>query len=287
MNKYVGKICPYCKSAFNEDDDIVVCSDCEMPHHKDCWIDNKGCTTFGCSGTIQGIDIDIDTNISSAPKYEVRDIAQMETAPEQPAFCSRCGSPLTPGNRFCGKCGAPIMAVQVKTPKNEYVQKINEVTSKVSSEFKSVMGEFEINVALDPELELYIGSKKEYYMEEFNTLKNNKQYTSWNWFAFLISPFWCMYRKLYIPGGIILGVEFVMALIGASFSGLVSIALAIVTGLFGNYYYMYFLEQKMNKGKGLAGFQKEQYIEQHGGVNVTIPSVVAVIYVLLCVILFV
>lgn len=46
MIKYIGKVCPYCKSTFKEGDDIVVCSECEMPHHKDCWIDNKGCTTF-------------------------------------------------------------------------------------------------------------------------------------------------------------------------------------------------------------------------------------------------
>ena len=32
------------------------CSACEMPHHKDCWIENQGCTTFGCQGTIRGLD---------------------------------------------------------------------------------------------------------------------------------------------------------------------------------------------------------------------------------------
>ncbi len=33
-----------------------MCSACEMPHHKDCWIENQGCTTFGCQGTIRGVD---------------------------------------------------------------------------------------------------------------------------------------------------------------------------------------------------------------------------------------
>ena len=53
--KYIGKTCPYCKTAFTENDDIVICSACDMPHHKDCWIENQGCTTFGCSGTIEGL----------------------------------------------------------------------------------------------------------------------------------------------------------------------------------------------------------------------------------------
>ena len=53
MNQYVGKLCPFCKSAMQETEEIVVCSACEMPHHKECWIENQGCTTFGCLGTIQ------------------------------------------------------------------------------------------------------------------------------------------------------------------------------------------------------------------------------------------
>lgn len=56
MQEYIGKICPYCKTAFAEGDEIVQCSACEMPHHKDCWIENQGCTTFGCQGTIRGLD---------------------------------------------------------------------------------------------------------------------------------------------------------------------------------------------------------------------------------------
>ena len=49
---YIGKICPYCKTPLTEEDDIVVCSVCEMPHHKDCWIENAACTTFGCTGSM-------------------------------------------------------------------------------------------------------------------------------------------------------------------------------------------------------------------------------------------
>ena len=55
-SEYIGKTCPFCRTEFQEGDDIVVCSACDMPHHKECWIENKGCTTFGCSGTIKNID---------------------------------------------------------------------------------------------------------------------------------------------------------------------------------------------------------------------------------------
>ena len=53
MNPHIGKRCPYCNSVFKEDDHIVVCSICDMPHHFECWQDNQGCSTFGCTGLIK------------------------------------------------------------------------------------------------------------------------------------------------------------------------------------------------------------------------------------------
>ena len=64
MNDYTGKICPFCKTAFKTGDEIVVCSECDMPHHKDCWIENQGCTTFGCLGTIKSTD-DSTTSVTA------------------------------------------------------------------------------------------------------------------------------------------------------------------------------------------------------------------------------
>lgn len=260
MNKYVGKICPYCKSVLTEDDMIVVCSDCDMPHHKDCWIENKGCTTFGCQGTIQGIDFEIDTNISAAPKYDVRDVLPQQNI-GQPNFCGRCGSALTWGNAFCCQCGAPVGTAQ--------------------QQFS-----FQTNVYLDPELPQYIGSNKEYYINEFSSLKRQRNYTSWNWAAFLFSSFWCMYRKMYIPGAILLSVNFIFFLIGGIFFEILALVIAAAAGLFLNYFYMCDLERRAAKGKNLAEPWKSQYIKQYGDTNATIPSVVAVIYFLICNIIF-
>ena len=149
------------------------------------------------------------------------------------------------------------------------------------------MNDYKTNDYLDPELGDYIGSKKEYYLNEFSTLKSQNKYNSWNTFAFLISPFWCMYRKMYIPGAVILGIDFILAIIGGAVSGILAIAVAVLVGIFANYFYMYDLEQRIAKGKGLSGTQKAVYLEQKGDTNATIPAVAAVIYVLVCVILFV
>lgn len=53
--KFIGKVCPYCKTPLVEGDTVVFCSVCDMPHHLSCWQDNQGCTTFGCTGSIKEI----------------------------------------------------------------------------------------------------------------------------------------------------------------------------------------------------------------------------------------
>lgn len=42
-------ICPYCLSAIRPGDPTIECSKCGIVHHRDCWFDNGGCTTYGCS----------------------------------------------------------------------------------------------------------------------------------------------------------------------------------------------------------------------------------------------
>jgi TM2 domain-containing membrane protein YozV len=44
-----GGACPYCRSAYELDDEIVTCPECATRHHADCLKENGGCTVFGCS----------------------------------------------------------------------------------------------------------------------------------------------------------------------------------------------------------------------------------------------
>ena len=84
----VGKTCPFCKTDIKEGDEIIVCPSCNTPHHKECWGENKGCTTFGCSEQY----------------YE-----EQHTNPTD--ACVNCGTPLGDGQAFCPKCGRPKGAV--------------------------------------------------------------------------------------------------------------------------------------------------------------------------------
>lgn len=130
MRDYIGKICPYCKTAFTPEDDVVMCSACEMPHHKDCWIENRGCTTFGCTGTIENLNFVPPTPPTpptwpTPPTPPVRPVpptppARPTPPPVSPAnrgatgntagqdhlvFCTRCGAQNSATAAFCGRCG--------------------------------------------------------------------------------------------------------------------------------------------------------------------------------------
>jgi len=48
-SQYIGKTCPFCQSILKPGSEIVVCSACGIPHHLECWRENGGCTTYGCS----------------------------------------------------------------------------------------------------------------------------------------------------------------------------------------------------------------------------------------------
>lgn len=79
MNEYVGKICPYCRTAFQEKDTIVVCDTCEMPMHLSCWQENQGCATFGCSGKIKKV---IQPVVSAPAAPKAMPVTPQEALPE-------------------------------------------------------------------------------------------------------------------------------------------------------------------------------------------------------------
>jgi hypothetical protein len=47
----IGKTCPYCQTPIKPGIPVVICPECKIPHHKECWEENVGCTTYGCKYT--------------------------------------------------------------------------------------------------------------------------------------------------------------------------------------------------------------------------------------------
>lgn len=48
METLIGKICPFCQEPIRENDSVIICPSCNIPHHENCWYRYQGCTTPGC-----------------------------------------------------------------------------------------------------------------------------------------------------------------------------------------------------------------------------------------------
>lgn len=50
----VPTACPVCGDPLVKDD-LVICLDCDAPHHEGCWVFNKGCSTYGCACKVYAV----------------------------------------------------------------------------------------------------------------------------------------------------------------------------------------------------------------------------------------
>lgn len=115
MDNYVGKICPFCKTDIKEGEPVTVCPVCLIPHHEGCWVENHGCTTFGCSGgasTAQSsAPADICTDCGAVLANGAAFCSVCGTAKAAPlpkaSYCSGCGAILQDEQNFCSVCGQP------------------------------------------------------------------------------------------------------------------------------------------------------------------------------------
>ena len=111
MEEYIGKVCPFCKTEIKEDDAVKVCPACGIPHHENCWEENKGCTTFGCSEQHYEEQHTNPTDVCvkcGAPLGDGQEFCPKCGTPkggEKKAICSKCGAELQEGQEFCPKCG--------------------------------------------------------------------------------------------------------------------------------------------------------------------------------------
>ncbi|HEY2170077.1 MAG TPA: NINE protein [Candidatus Angelobacter sp.] len=98
-------VCPYCRMPFDEaSPPRIFCTACGMPHHEDCYLENGGCTVFGCKRApaddpkLQVLQSDLSA--VSMPVQQYAPVAQQyapvvqQAAPVQGYQPSRYSGPL-------------------------------------------------------------------------------------------------------------------------------------------------------------------------------------------------
>lgn len=279
MSQFIGKTCPYCKTPFQEGDDVVICSVCEMPHHKECWVENQECTTFGCTGTIQG---------ASAKNAGL-------------AFCPYCGTPHAKGDSFCGVCGkslngaatpvrttppvppAPPAYQTQQTYRPQQTQTAYQHTQQQTQTYRPQQT-YQTQQTYTPPVyqapvnpfAACIGPNADYYTRKFREMDSKNSKASWNWPAFLIAPFWCVYRKMYIHAAILFVAAAVLGQMGplgllAAWAGF------FVFGLFANHLYREYLKKVTDFASHISEPAKAKYLNAHSGADMNKAVLICVI----------
>lgn len=94
-------ICPYCQTKIKDGADKTICSVCGIPHHRECWDENKGCTTYGCEGNPVTENVIPDQGTSPAL---IQNDAQPSAVPAE-VECPQCKEKNEDGAQFCKQCG--------------------------------------------------------------------------------------------------------------------------------------------------------------------------------------
>lgn len=175
--------CPYCEKMFTETDDTVYCPQCGTPHHRECFLHHGEC--------------------ANASKHEEGFVWQRTPEPQEPketpetsddesVICPKCGTEISPTTLVCPGCG---MRFGTMPNTGGFAYNPDYFMKGVSVDPSEDLGGFTAKEAA-----MYTQSKASDYIRKFSKQKKTGKGFGWNWAAFLFTPLWFFYRKLYKAG---------------------------------------------------------------------------------------
>lgn len=212
MLNYNDQPCAGCGKHMHEGDDIVVCPICATPQHRECWMAEGRCANeaLHSEGFVwtprEKVTLDEpnkESKLCHICKAEnpadalhcqgcgaLLSEEKQETDGEEKE-CRFCGEINPASNRICSKCGAPLLFENNFFQNNIYMKDVD------ASEDEPLDSTTVGNAAY------FIQSSAKRYIPKFKKLASGKK-ISFNLAAFLLSPWWFFYRKLYKAGIIFL-----------------------------------------------------------------------------------
>ena len=186
-------------------------------------------------------------------------------------YCTECGAENSASNNFCCNCGCSMKDTAPGSDERDMTDR--------DDQHKTVSGSYGAPVT-DPDAADYIKKKPDYYIAKFNEIKNLRKICAWNWPAFFFSGLWMIYRKMYIAGAVTLLLTFAASCTGI-FGCVISLAIAVASGLLGTYIYMFHIERVILRGRSVDPEYTGLYKSRSGGVNRVLPVILAIVYALL------
>lgn len=217
---YEGFSCPVCGKPFRETDDIVSCPECGAPHHRECWRQEGHCHYAEDHGTER--QWKRPTGYTDAPPTAAGAPAG-EAAPGSEKICPHCGYANKEFAEFCSHCGWNLpsddwsgVSTQYPPPYNTYPPGAGPIPPggsygeyspyrmPVIDPYGGVPRDEKIEDVSVQDLVSVVGVNSPYYLPRFYRMSRGGSKAVWNWPAFLLPPFWLLYRKNYLAGAIAL-----------------------------------------------------------------------------------
>lgn len=193
---FTGNICPVCKKEFTKNDDVVVCAECGTPHHRECYEKISRCANFERHGE----------GFSFVPTKNTADISSSKTLQTPTGLfgengktkskitCDSCGRENPKAMPFCLYCGAQLKNANSPFGENPF---IDFGAAGISPKEK-------IGEATAEEVANYVGTRANFYLPKFIKEERHGKRLSWNFGAFLFSPYWFFFRKMQLFGFIVM-----------------------------------------------------------------------------------
>ena len=194
---YKGLACPVCGKQFEENEDIVACPHCGLPHHRACWQQEGHCHLEHLHDTPEQWSREQTSPTEQAEP--VRHAQEGFTG----QICPRCRTRNPQFAEICTHCGAPLQAEEWHSERTTYTPPAGAQYSPFAAGFapdsqsyspEEAIGEFKAK-----DLAAVVGQNAAYYIPRFRRIENGES-GGWNWAAFLLAPYWLLYRKQYLLG---------------------------------------------------------------------------------------
>lgn len=196
MFYYEGLFCPVCDRMFTDEDDIVVCPKCGLPHHRTCWSTVGHCFEQDKHDTPE----QWSRHQATQPSDDTIDEEESDN------ICLHCGMSNSADAERCSRCGYALNAKDASDARATpyHYQSVAYSQQGYSTDEK-------IGSANAAEIAAVVGNNTHYYLQRFRNIERGSS-GGWNWAAFLLSPYWLFYRKQYGLGLVYLATQFLYSI---------------------------------------------------------------------------
>lgn len=259
MKDYKKMSCAECGEPFDEQSDIVVCPECGAPHHRECWKKTGSCA---CADRhADGYEWQPEKMYIGEPSVKNDEPDHSPAAAQDELVtCPRCGRKTTKKHEYCEYCGYYRYEEEDLFAKSPDANNLEELFPFDQAE--------RIQGVPAGDIKRFVGNMWIYYIPRFIKMSRSKSPVSFNFTAFFTHGFWFLSRKMYLPGILMILTVMCSSLYQSYFASVIDglsgnrlalgymislilsgleIILMIISGLFGNRFYMNYCARKIKK----------------------------------------